>query len=255
MSIDTDMLLGLLAAHVVSDFVLQTDRAVAQKHRLTVLALHSLIVIVLSYLMAGHWNAWRVALFVGLFHLLIDRIKMSVNGGGVRVFLADQFAHLLVIGMAAWLWPHEFASPGAWTNLLGPVYSQGLVVLTGLILTTHVGGVLVGLQVRPYLEDLTRQGSDLRRGVIDPRKETQRGLARGGRTIGRLERALIFFLVMIGKPEGTAFLVAAKSIFRFGELKDRENRAEAEYITIGTLMSFTWGLAASWVTWQIYRAI
>ena len=70
---------------------------------------------------------------------------------------------------------------------------------------------------------------------------------------GELERGLIFFLVMMDKQEAVAFLIAAKSIFRFGELKDRENRAEAEYITIGTLMSFTWGLVAAWTTWSLYR--
>ena len=48
---------------------------------------------------------------------------------------------------------------------------------------------------------------------------------------------------MGGQPAGVGFLVAAKSIFRFGELKEHHNRLEAEYITIGTLMSFAWGLA------------
>jgi hypothetical protein len=38
-------------------------------------------------------------------------------------------------------------------------------------------------------------------------------------------------------------------------LKDRANRAEAEYITIGTMMSFTWGLAAAWATWRLYQGM
>ncbi len=45
------------------------------------------------------------------------------------------------------------------------------------------------------------------------------------------------------------FFIAAKSIFRFGELKDHENRMEAEYITIGTMLSFSWGVAYNaWLT-------
>jgi hypothetical protein len=63
-----------------------------------------------------------------------------------------------------------------------------------------------------------------------------------------LERFLIFLFVLAGHPEGAGFLVAAKSVFRFGELTNHQNRMEAEYITIGTLMSFSWGLAVALVT-------
>ena len=66
---------------------------------------------------------------------------------------------------------------------------------------------------------------------------------------------MIFFLVGLGKPEAVAFLVAAKSIFRFGDLADRKHHAEAEYITIGTLLSFTWGLVTAWLTWWLYGRI
>ncbi|MCC7475747.1 MAG: hypothetical protein IT425_10145 [Pirellulales bacterium] len=75
-----------------------------------------------------------------------------------------------------------------------------------------------------------------------------RGFADGGKLIGQLERFLIFLLVLAAHPEGVGFLIAAKSVFRFGELSDRRNRLEAEYITIGTLMSFSWGMAVALIT-------
>jgi hypothetical protein len=53
---------------------------------------------------------------------------------------------------------------------------------------------------------------------------------------------------MTGQIQGVGFLVAAKSVFRFGELNDHKNRLEAEYITIGTLMSFSWGFGTSLLT-------
>ena len=52
-----------------------------------------------------------------------------------------------------------------------------------------------------------------------------------GQYIGQLERTLIFLFVLIGQPTGVGFLVAAKSVFRFGDLKEHEDRMEAEYIT------------------------
>lgn len=52
-------------------------------------------------------------------------------------------------------------------------------------------------------------------------------------------------------PSAIGFLIAAKSVFRFGELSDRANRLEAEYITIGTLLSFAIGVAVSMATARV----
>ena len=41
----------------------------------------------------------------------------------------------------------------------------------------------------------------------------------------------------------------------FGELKDNETRMEAEYIIIGTMLSFTWALAVAWLTQWAKAAI
>lgn len=68
------------------------------------------------------------------------------------------------------------------------------------------------------------------------------GLTDGGRFIGYLERALILILVLAGQAGGVGFLIAAKSILRFGEIKDSSQRKMSEYIIIGTFMSFGWAL-------------
>jgi len=54
--------------------------------------------------------------------------------------------------------------------------------------------------------------------------------------------------VLAGYPGGIGWLIAAKSIFRFGELKDPAQRMEAEYIIIGTLMSFVLGSILAFAT-------
>lgn len=68
---------------------------------------------------------------------------------------------------------------------------------------------------------------------------TQGGLENGGYWIGIGERTLIYLFILSGVPAAIGLLVAAKSIFRFGEIKNLEQRKLAEYILIGTLMSFT----------------
>ncbi len=75
------------------------------------------------------------------------------------------------------------------------------------------------------------------------------GLKGGGARIGSLERAMIFLLIFINQPAGIGFLVAAKSILRFEEAK---NKKLAEYVLIGTLMSFSLAIAiASMSKWAM----
>ncbi len=125
---------------------------------------------------------------------------------------------------------------------------QILVFFAGAWVTTVGGGFVVGRLTARYREQLE---TVLQRQNIST---FERGFADGGKVIGWLERLLIYLFVMSGHPAGVGFLVAAKSIFRFGELKEHHNRLEAEYITIGTLMSFAWGLGvAMGVGWFMGR--
>ncbi|HCT43620.1 MAG TPA: hypothetical protein DF699_00235 [Phycisphaerales bacterium] len=49
-------------------------------------------------------------------------------------------------------------------------------------------------------------------------------------------------IIMMGQPSGVGFLVAAKSILRFGDIKDGHQRRVAEYVIIGTFLSFGWAM-------------
>jgi hypothetical protein len=73
------------------------------------------------------------------------------------------------------------------------------------------------------------------------------GLKKAGRYIGYLERFLIVTFVWSGELSAIGFLIAAKSIFRFGEIKDKQDRKLAEYILIGTFLSYSLALAASFI--------
>ncbi|MDD5556861.1 MAG: hypothetical protein PHN82_06385 [bacterium] len=77
--------------------------------------------------------------------------------------------------------------------------------------------------------------------------ELEKGLKNAGKYIGLLERFLIVTLVWAGEISAVGFVIAAKSVFRFGEIKDKENRKLAEYILIGTLASFSLALAIAYI--------
>jgi hypothetical protein len=49
---------------------------------------------------------------------------------------------------------------------------------------------------------------------------------------------LVLVFVFLGKWEGIGFLLTAKSVFRFGDIKDARSMKLTEYVLIGTFLSF-----------------
>jgi hypothetical protein len=117
-----------------------------------------------------------------------------------------------------------------WLRAFTGIGYAPLVVLAGFITTVRDSGFLI----EKFAKRLTEQnGLELD------------GLVNGGKLIGQLERALIFLFIFIGQPAGIGFLVAAKSILRFEEAKRQKL---AEYVLIGTLLSFSLAIATASVT-------
>ena len=69
------------------------------------------------------------------------------------------------------------------------------------------------------------------------------GLNNAGKWIGVLERILILTFIIVNEFSAIGFLLAAKSVFRFGDLKNDSEHKKTEYIIIGTLLSFVFGIA------------
>ncbi len=218
----------LIAGHLIGDFLFQNDLMVANKKHVGVLIIHAVIVTSVTYLLCGYWTAWQIPAGVFLSHIVIDGIKTAINNDGAKAFLIDQGAHFFVLLLLS----VSLATQGVhlfWLELF-PFYSKFLLWLSGAFLSIQVGGFWVGKAVASFQESLTSSS----------------GLPNAGRLIGQLERALIFILVLAGQTQGVGFLVTAKSILRFGEVKESGQQKDAEYIIIGTLMSFGWALAVAY---------
>lgn len=232
----------LLTAHVLSDFVLQTDAVVARKHRFGVLLTHVLTVTATSYVLLGIPGAWLPVVVVFASHLAIDYAKLRVGNDDLTAFSLDQLAHLAVLAILAAAWTTS-PSDSVWLRLFGEGYIDVLVFVAGIIIVVGVGAIVVGKAVEPFLLQM--------RAPVEKSGEhpiPRHGFEQGGRLIGQLERTLIFLFVLANQLSGVGFLIAAKSILRIGEVKDRSHRMEAEYIIIGTLISFLWGLAVAFAT-------
>ncbi len=226
-----DIMVCLIAGHLLGDFVLQTDRMAHNKRKIGLLLLHVSGVTAVSYLVCGVWLSWRIAVGVFATHLIIDGIKTLAGKDGPRAFLFDQGGHLAALALIGGFWIPGAAVP-YWQNFL-PFYTKMVLLVAGGLLCIRVGGFWVAKAVAPFQKTIHR---------------AEDSLPNAGRLIGQLERALIFLLVLVNVPQGVGFLVAAKSVLRFGEVREPNQRREAEYIIIGTLMSFGWALATAYAT-------
>ena len=221
---------ALLLAHTLADFPFQTNWMVQNKRRPLPMLAHIAVVLAASIVTTGTVHPLLFAL-AGV-HMLIDAIKAAYVTHRLTPFLLDQAAHLASIIAVSVLTP-ELWSTGLWANT--PWLPGVITLLAGLILATQAGGYAVGLLMQPWT------GS------------APEGLPSGGRVIGTLERGLIYLLIMTGQAAGIGFLIAAKSVLRFGAVKD-EGRL-SEYVIIGTLASFGWAITTAAATVALLKLL
>ncbi len=222
-----ETLAALLLAHALADFVLQTDWIVTNKRRPEGLALHGLIVLLAAIACTGTLS-WGL-LWLTAIHLAVDAWKATAPRG-LAPFLIDQAAHLACLAALA-VWQPGLWSQGLWSDL--PALAPVALILAGAILATRAGGFAIGLLMEPFASRLL---PDI----------TAESLPGAGRVIGHLERGLIFALILLGQAQGVGLLIAAKSILRFGAVRD--DRALSEYVIIGTLASFGWAIILAYAT-------
>ncbi|MFW5950293.1 MAG: DUF3307 domain-containing protein [archaeon] len=219
----------LFLGHVLGDFTFQTDALAKEKHRLGPLLSHVVIVTVVHAVAFSPLLTSQTLLLVGgigVFHFFIDAVTARIRrrkAPSVGYFLGDQLAHLLVI-LIGW----SVLDVSAWT--VSPVVTavSGVDQLPWSMLTT--GAIYVSA-----FAFAQEGGNTIVRGVLPAEAPESTGTdLEAGSLIGTLERWIILLLGLAGRWESVALVVAAKSIARFEELKQR---AFAEYFLVGTLAS------------------
>lgn len=232
--------IALMLGHVLADFTMQSDRMVQNKRDPLVLLGHVAIVAAVSWAALGFApRPWPI-LLIAVSHYAIDWIKLRRGGPGFTAFAIDQAAHLAMIGLAAALWPDTW-SAGIWAMDLSPETAEWQAQLPAAM--TITAGLVAAVWAGGYAVQALMHGL---KHPLDPAEDAS--LPRGGQLIGRLERLMIFMLVLGGQAGAIGFLIAAKSVLRFNELaRDRELRI-GEYIIIGTLASFAWAIGIAFAT-------
>ena len=218
------ILIKLIVAHIIGDFFLQTDTICEGKNskgfiRFKYLAVHSGINAALAYSFVGMWERWLILVVVFVTHFIIDFVKSCVNSKDTWVFIIDQLAHVTVIVL---LWvlitDTQLCLSGDWLSDY-----RIWVVVACYLLASKPSSILLGTFIAKWT----------------PKENEKNSLPNAGSWIGYLERILILTFMLVGCMEGIGFLLAAKSVFRFGELTKAKEVKTTEYVMIGTLSSFT----------------
>jgi len=227
------VLLRLVTAHIIADFMLQPRSWIEQRKELRVKApylyLHIGLIGLLTWLFLADWTHVGVPLFIMVTHWAIDWWKSSRTDSTFN-FLFDQGLHLLMI-LIAWK---------VYTGIEAPFvdFFSGLatspsfwIIMIGYIIVIWPVGYLIAFITSGWQKQINPGPGD---------GGSYAGLERAGMWIGRLERLLILTFILMQQYGAIGFLIAAKSVFRFhGKLEGSRERKHAEYILIGTLLSFS----------------
>ncbi len=221
------VILSLLLAHLLGDFVFQREPVVAGKRagRLAAFAEHGAVHLAC---LAGIWvlfaptpiadpRVWLAFAAILATHLASDWVKSRIARRPLRAFLADQGFHLLVLIAAAWFLAGDGESArvvAAWWSAQAPVI---VLVAAAYVAALFACGWLNAVLLAP----------------LNPGDSP--GLTRAGMYIGWLERFLMLSAVLVQAWAALGLVLAAKSIFRFEAI--RRDRRHAEYFVIGTLVS------------------
>lgn len=232
------VLIKLLCAHLCADFIFQTDCINKGKRKpgiegLKYLLLHSIIHAIAAYLFMADWTNITIPLVIFSSHFAIDMIKSRCFKESLSTFFTDQFLHIAVIGT---LWFVMFGETANFTHLENLCSTKIWLIVTAYILMLKPSSIALSLFLKKWT----------------PESIGVQSLPNAGQWIGYIERILILTFVMASSFEGVGFLLAAKSVFRFGELSKAKEIRTTEYVLIGTLASFSiailTGIALSYAT-------
>ena len=224
------LLLKLLIAHVIGDFALQTDKWITDEKQIQFKSvflnphplIHAFALIVLLIFELQQY--WPIVLSIVASHYITDFLKSKFETKQYQLlsFIVEQAIHLTLIGILVYIYePYRIK--------IALIYSPKILTLIlALLSVTFVASIIMKeIMFKWRLTDDSASDS----------------LKNAGKYIGILERLFVFGFVMLNQWQAIGFLIAAKSVFRFGDLSKAKDRKLTEYILIGTLLSF--GIAVS----------
>lgn len=221
----------LFLAHIIGDFILQPKHWVEDKEqnkaKSKYLYLHVLLHFVLILVLVFDLKFFLCALLIAISHGLIDLLKLNFQKKETKrnYFIYDQLSHLAIIIIIGVSWLYYNGSINFENKSMFQFENSVVLFITSILFITKPTSIIIKNII----------------SIWTPEKDNEKendSLQNAGNYIGILERLFVLYFVINGNLEAIGFLLAAKSIFRFGDLKEAKDRKLTEYVLIGTLLSF-----------------
>ncbi|MGK0448962.1 MAG: hypothetical protein ACJA2M_002764 [Polaribacter sp.] len=220
------LFLKLLLAHILGDFVFQPEKWVKDKEENKVksiklyfhIGIHTILLLgVLKFNLQEYWLGF---LLIIISHYIVDVLKLYLQKKKTKRtwFFMDQITHISILLLASSFYVNFSFS------MENIITENNLLLLIFILLIVNVSSVIIKIIITQWNPESKKENDD--------------SLAKAGRYIGILERLFVFIFVITNHWEAIGFLLAAKSVFRFGDLTSSKDRKLTEYILIGTLLSF-----------------
>lgn len=220
----TQLFILQLIAHLLSDFILQPQSWCDIKDRkifTPYLLYHSVIVLVLSYILSFDPGFWKAAILLTLIHLILDAAKsLLIQKAKIKqLFFIDQFMHLFTIAGVVLLYARNDG-----IAFLFDMDTKTLAIIAGFLLCAKPANIIIKYLFRAFSIEIP---------VDDPENIEERSLPNAGKLIGISERFLALAFILLGQFEAVGLIIAAKSILRFNAVQ------KVEYVVSGTILSFS----------------
>lgn len=253
------LLVRMLAAHIITDFLLQTNSSIKSKNKGTIKSKafwwHGLLTLIFLGLFMGGLQNWLIATVVTLTHLITDYCKILIANkpynpkwkhSSLWLFIADQLIHTVIL-ILAWL-----VAINGFTKII----ALGSNIVNAYPIMLKLLGYLIIIGPITYLiKFLTQRWAN---DIL----ANNNGLNNAGKWIGILERILVLTLIFVNQFTAIGFIITAKSILRLidkpeppfittNEQTKYNTRKHTEYVLIGTFLSvgaaFLVGLIIVWL--------
>lgn len=212
----------LLAAFLVSEYILlpkSWKKDWEDKEHVSVfLYLHAFLSGAISYLFLWNWSYYPVILIVAITQVMVHLLELGIKGR-------------------------------LWTFVVGTVINVVVLLLLWLVITRQNGFILsaiydlfhwsqLWLVISGYIWVLMPAGKAISFATSKWQEKKGDGLTGAGTLIGYVERVMIVTFVLVDQYQAIGFLITAKSVFRYADIRKDRNQKKAEYILTGTLLSY-----------------
>lgn len=217
-----ELLLLQFIAHLSLDYFFQTDNLAKQKNTIgfksSFLYLHALACFALAWLFSLQLGFALAAGVIAVTHFLMDGFKRHLNNSkyfGRYSFFIDQAIHLIILTIVVVLF-HKWHGINPSVDV--SINFKYLLIITGYLICLKPANI--------FIREVFK--------VTEIQVSSDNEMPNAGKVIGVLERILTLTLIIVSQYSAVGFLIAAKSILRYGN----NETLKTEYVLIGTMLSF-----------------